>query len=1051
MSGPEDRPIPSAEVEAAFALYLARLARGQQAHFDSFCAERPALADALHQLHERWTAARRELRPPSVESAFASRLEEHFGAQAGPQIMLEAEPEGGDAAGLEHLRRHAEATRERYVLRGEIARGGMGAIIKVWDTDLRRPLAMKVMLGEERGGAGADRAKNRMLRRFLEEAQITGQLDHPGVVPVHELGIDAEGQVYFTMRLVKGRDFESVIELARSGREGWSQARALSTLLRICETMAYAHSKGVVHRDLKPANIMVGRFGETYVMDWGLARLCGREEGAPSADSSTLHTIISVDQDAIGASDSRSPLHTQEGSVMGTPFYIPREQALGKLEEIGPHSDVYSVGCMLYQLLSGRRPYAEPGVVQLPLQILRRIQEGPPAPLEQIEPDLPPELVAISRKAMAWDWHRRYPSMQEMADDLRAFLEGRVVSAYETGALAEFRKWIRRNKAIASALGGLVLVVLASLGAFAWMQRNKLEAVRGEQARTAQARDAAEANELAARESEALALRQSYFANVAAADASLRAGEVREAKRLLQDSPAELRGWEWRHLALRADAASATLTGHADRVTALAVAPSGALAASGSADRTVRIWDLAGDREPLVLAGHEDAVIALWFDARAPRLYSFGGPVDGRMRTWDTASGELVAILDLPVRASYAIALSSDASRVAIGAADSSIRVVDAATGQELRTLEGHERAVLRLTFSADGARLASGGEDGTVRVWDMAGENPPAVLEGNGGAIWALAFAPGASELAAGSEDGTVRRWNLERNELAGELKGHSALIYDLTYDAEGARLLSASFDKTLRLWDLASGETRAVLRGHEEPVRCAAFVAGIGAALSCSEDRTLRLWDLKQADAVLVHRPSDEVVTALSLGPRGERVLVGAAWNGAIEIVEAQSGEVALALAGDGDAVNAVAFSPDGARFAAGYEERATVALCESASGRVLATFTGHEASVTSVSFSPDGSRVASASTDRTARVWESDASDAVLVLPHEQPVRAVAYSPDGSRIATGSDDGQVRIWDAVNGADFTALSGHRSEVLAVAFSPDGKLVASASSDGT
>ena len=159
----------------------------------------------------------------------------------------------------------------------------MGTILRVWDGDLRRNLAMKVMHGRGVGssspGEGAGGAVDQeRLGRFLEEAQITGQLDHPGVVPVHDLGIDSKGRCYFTMRFVRGRELKEVFDLAREHKEGWTRTKVLGAILKVCEAMAYAHSKGVVHRDLKPANVMVGRFGETYVMDWGLARVLGRHD-----------------------------------------------------------------------------------------------------------------------------------------------------------------------------------------------------------------------------------------------------------------------------------------------------------------------------------------------------------------------------------------------------------------------------------------------------------------------------------------------------------------------------------------------------------------------------------------------------------------------------------------------------------------------------------------------------------------------------------------------------------------------------------------------------
>jgi formylglycine-generating enzyme required for sulfatase activity len=312
---------------------------------------------------------------------------------------------------------------------------------------------MKVMLDEQEGAASR-------LSRFLEEAQVTGQLDHPGIVPVHELGIDARGRVFFTMKLVKGKTLAQIFEAVKHGDDGWSVTRALSVVLRVCEAMAFAHEKGVIHRDLKPANIMVGRFGETYVMDWGLARVLGKKDTKDirprRMDSvSIVHTSR---RESTGATPN-SPLLTMDGDLVGTPVYMPPEQAHGDLERIDSRSDVYAVGAILYNLVAGQLPYIEPGEQPAPYTILDRVKAGPPTPLHTLSRNTPAELLAICDKAMERDPARRYASMLDLAADLRAYLERRVVKAYETGAFAEMKKWAQRNKGLATAAAALIVVL----------------------------------------------------------------------------------------------------------------------------------------------------------------------------------------------------------------------------------------------------------------------------------------------------------------------------------------------------------------------------------------------------------------------------------------------------------------------------------------------------------------------------------------------------------------------------------------------------------------
>ncbi len=396
-------------------------------------------------------------------------VEELLGVDAGGVSVLERQALGTGPGGepraeaiAEHeIQRLAERARARcYELGDELGRGGMGRILRIRDLDLRRELAMKVSLGWLRGQAGPspDTA------RFLDEARITARLDHPGIVPVHDLGVDGEGRLFFTMKLVQGRELGRVLELARQGAEGWNTTRVVGVLLQVCEAVAYAHSKGVVHRDLKPANVMVGEFGEVYVMDWGISRVLGaaadsvEPRGEPSPDSRS-------------AADSAG--RTRVGSILGTPYSMPPEQARG--EPVGPAADIYAVGAMLYQALAGRRPYEGDSGREPAQAVLQRILAGPPRSLRGLAPKAPPELIAISERAMAREARDRYADLRTLAQDLRAYLEGRVVRAYRTGALAELKKWIARNRLAAS---GIAIALLAILGGLAWSRQIEVESRR---------------------------------------------------------------------------------------------------------------------------------------------------------------------------------------------------------------------------------------------------------------------------------------------------------------------------------------------------------------------------------------------------------------------------------------------------------------------------------------------------------------------------------------------------------------------------------------------
>jgi formylglycine-generating enzyme required for sulfatase activity/tRNA A-37 threonylcarbamoyl transferase component Bud32 len=435
---------------------LDRRERGEAVDVDAICARYPQQAARLRELERDWRLAQGVTRDPTLEDPVADAALQDARVET-------SNADAGGSALLEQLRERANAA-ERYAVEGELGKGGMGVVLRVFDRDLRRRLAMKVL-------PEAARARGSRWMRFLEEAQVSAQLDHPGIVPVHELGLDREGRVFFTMKLVQGVTLEHVLAQLARGDGGWNTTRVIAILLRVCEAMAFAHAKGVVHRDLKPANIMVGRFGETYVMDWGVARVLG----APSAqggDSAATTSISSERRDQAGRPAADAWL-THEGDVVGTPAYMAPEQAAGSLARVGPQSDVYAIGAMLHQALTGRSPSAEPrGRAEAALSRART--NAPPPPLPRTAPA---ELAAICIKAMEPTPERRYASMLALADDLRAYLEGRVVKAHASGAFAELRKWIGRNRGTAGALLVAMLALLA-VGLVQWRRRVEVEVER---------------------------------------------------------------------------------------------------------------------------------------------------------------------------------------------------------------------------------------------------------------------------------------------------------------------------------------------------------------------------------------------------------------------------------------------------------------------------------------------------------------------------------------------------------------------------------------------
>jgi serine/threonine protein kinase len=407
----------------------------------------------------------------------------------------------------------------RYLLHDEIARGGMGAVLRGLDRDLRREVAVKFMLDHHDAHKQA---------RFIEEAQITGQLEHPNIVPVHELGIDAHRRLFFTMKMVRGRSLAQVLEALQTdpaAEKDWSLARLLNVLVNVCHALAYAHSRNVIHRDLKPANVMVGDFGEVYVMDWGLAKVLGDRPAAgppplPAGTAGASRQVLTI-------REAEGDL-TQDGAILGTPAYMPPEQALGRVEAIDQRSDIYSLGAILYAVLTLEPPI---GPADSYLAVLLRVAEGRVPRPEERAPErarrglIPPELSAVALKALAREPRDRYPSVEAFRRDLERYREGRSVSARPDTTREQFIKFVKRNKAFSAAAfvgAALVLVVLGWSALVNYRERLRADEARGQ----AEKHHAAYVKEQAAKEA---AIRRSVPALVRAGRQLANEGRIDQA------------------------------------------------------------------------------------------------------------------------------------------------------------------------------------------------------------------------------------------------------------------------------------------------------------------------------------------------------------------------------------------------------------------------------------------------------------------------------------------------------------------------------------------
>ncbi|HVX14503.1 MAG TPA: protein kinase [Pirellulales bacterium] len=952
------------------------------------------------------------------------------------------------------------------------ARGGLGEVLVAHDLELNREVALK-QVQDRFADDEASRA------RFLLEAEITGGLEHPGIVPVYGLGAYPDGRPYYAMRFIRGLSLKDAAEEfyradgpSRSPSQRAVEFRKLlARLVSVCQAIEYAHSRGVIHRDIKPSNVMLGKFGETLVVDWGLAKLVGQVE----------HPL---DERPLAPESLAASMPTMMGTALGTPQYMSPEQAVGRLDLIDQTSDVYSLGATLYFVLTGVPPFQDSDLAS----ILQRVERGLfPLP-RSVNKSLSPGLQAICLKAMAREQKDRYRSAAALADDLEHWLADEPISAQPDSVPRRVARWARHHRAWAlSGVATLLLVAVASMVAMFFVDRERRRAdqnasdaleARGKEAeqRRHAERQARIANaaRLASQSRETLHSmpQRGLLLAVESLEVMARHGEqpLAECQQALDDALATVGG--------------TPLVGHTDALHSVVLSRDGRWAATGSDDGTARLWDVAApDRaDSVVLGGHEGAVWAIAFSGDGRWLATAGE--GGVARLWDLAAKDPAKAKTPVVFRGHegsinALCFSPDSHWLATVSNDKTARLWEVTTDtpdSSSVVLAGHEVDVDVAAFSPDGHWLVTAGADHSVRLWDVRDvrANDPAtsaqVLRGHSGAILALAVSPDSRWLATAGTDRTARLWDLTASNIPDSsvvFTGHEDAINALAISGNSRRLFTGSYDGTIRIWALGhSGTTSSqTLRGHDAGIFCLA-VSGDGRTLaSGGADKTARLWDLEATDHganTVVLRGHEREVRALALGDDG-RLLVTAGGDHAARVwnLEQRAGAAMPAvLRGHTRTILDLAASPDGRWLAAASADRtASLWRCAddgSPSDRVV--LSGHREGVWRVAFDPTNLRLATVSHDSTARLWDLRAADpskdSTELTGHAGPVWTALFTPDGRRLATGSADHTARVWDVMAddpSANGLVLRGHRDEVVSLAVSGDGRWLFTGSKDAT
>ena len=849
--------------------------------------------------------------------------------------------------------------------------------------------------------------------RFSREREILASLNHPNITRLIDAGFAADDQPYLALEYVDGKPITDYCDERRL-----SVRERLELLRQVLSAVQYAHAHLVIHRDLKPSNILVTQDGHIHLLDFGIAKLLTEGE-------------------------ARETELTRLGGRALTPDYAAPEQIAGA--PITTAADVYALGVMLYELLTGERPYrlkrdsrgaleeailrADP-VAPSRAAVSKAAAAARSVSAKKLSSAFRGDLDTIAAKALKKSPIERYATANAFGEDISRFLRGDVVLAQADSVVYRALKFARRHWVGIAAASVLMLTLVGGLAATSYEAR--VAAVQRDAAVEAQLRS----------------LTQTAAGRLMIADVPSAMGIIievltlRGAKRAY--TPESLSVFQE---ARAADAQVVAITGHTDRVRTAAFSPDGRRIVTASYDNTARIWDAATGHQIMLLSGHVDGVRSAAFSPDGRRIVT--ASFDKTARIWDAATGRQIMLLSGHSDKLRSAAFSPDGRCIVTASYDKTARIWDTATGRQIVLFSGHQGAVTSAAFSPDGRRIVTASLDKTARIWDVATGRQIMLLSGYSD-LETAAFSPDGGRIVTASLDKTARIWDALTGREMVRLQGHSQLVISAVFSPDGKRVATASDDRTARIWDAATGQQVLILIGHTQQVGDAAFSPDGQRVVTAADDQTARLWDVAPSRPIMLLNRHTQLVNGAAFSPDGGRVVTASA-DKTVRIWNAATGRELMLLSGHTEAVSTAAFSADGSRVVTASNDT-TARIWDAATGRELMLLSGHTNRVTSAEFSPDGRRILTASNDKTARIWEASTGREITRLNgHKDWVNWAAFSPDGRRVVTASLDHTAHIWDAATGREVIVLGPQRNAVETAQFSADGRRIVTAGDDKT